>query len=55
MPEVPICTYCKKSINTANDYYVVTNKDDADSQDEWIYAHLECHDKAIEKYGTPPQ
>ena len=47
MPELPICIHCRKPIDKDNDDYVVTNKDQAQYSEDWLYAHAACQrDKA---------
>ena len=53
MPMVPICIYCRKSMDTDNDKFVLTNKDEARYDSDWKYAHPDCHDKHID--ANPPQ
>ena len=48
MPEIPLCIYCRKSISLEFDDYVIPNKADTPERDDWEYAHLECHNKAME-------
>ena len=42
MPEVPVCTKCRKAIDTQKEDYVILNKDTAKYDKDWIYAHAEC-------------
>ncbi len=42
MPEVPLCIHCKKPIDKETEDYVVTNKDEARYESQWLYAHVEC-------------
>ena len=45
MPEVPICIHCRKPIRTDKDEYVVTNKDQVQYDNQWLYAHAACQEK----------
>jgi hypothetical protein len=48
-PERQICIYCRKSIDMDIEEYVTTNKDEVTCQSDYLYAHVKCHDDAIEK------
>jgi hypothetical protein len=48
MPEIPLCIYCRKSVDLDVQDYVITNKNETDDRREWEYAHLNCHDEAME-------
>ena len=44
MPEIPLCIHCRKPIDQNSEDYVVTNKDQVKSLDDWLYAHALCQD-----------
>jgi len=46
MPEIPLCYYCRKSIDLAKDGYAVINKEEVEGDKEkYKYAHVACQDK----------
>jgi len=47
MPEIPLCEHCYKPIDKAKDDYVVTNKDTAKSESQFLLAHLKCHQEEM--------
>jgi hypothetical protein len=52
MPELHVCTYCKKTINEAAQQFVVTNKQESTFPTDWRYAHAECYEKEQAKNPT---
>jgi hypothetical protein len=49
VPEIPLCIYCRKSIDRDIEDYVVTNKGEVADESDWLYAHRDCHDEAVSK------
>jgi len=45
MPDLPTCIYCSKPVDIVGgtQEYVIPNKDQGVSKDQWKYAHLDCH------------
>lgn len=53
MTEIPLCYYCRKSIEVKENEYVITNKEKVDGDtDRYIYAHVKCqNEKGTHGYG----